>query len=254
MLEQNSSVPLYEQLKDLIARDIRSGRYGEGYRMPSEMEIENEYKVSRITVRRAISELCEEGLLVKKQGKGTFVVGKEFNADMGRLSGFHEYMEEQGRNVGICMLERSIVRLVPSLAKEMELAEDDDVFHMRRIMSTDGVPIMVDSCYIPLKLFPGIAEKFHDNDSVFRILRNDYGVEMGKYKKVLKVRKASKEVASYLDCSVGDPVFDMFKLTYDRAGVPVHLSISLVKGEGTSYKIAGTVDNEMTHNGISWSC
>ncbi len=254
MLEQNSSVPLYEQLKDLIARDIRSGRYGEGFRMPSELELENEYKVSRITVRRAISELCDEGLLVKKQGKGTFVATNEFKADMGRLSGFHDYMEEQGRNVGICMLERSIIRLRPSLAEEMGLDVNDDVFHIRRLMSTDGIPIMIDSCYIPLKLFPGIVERFHDDDSVFRILRSGYGVEMGKYLKVLKVRKANKEISSYLGCSVGDPVFDMFKLTYDKSGVPVHLSISLVKGEGTSYKIAGVVDNEMTHNGISWSC
>lgn len=253
MLEQNSSVPLYEQLKEQITRDIRAGLYEKGARMPSELEIENSYRVSRITVRRAVSELCDEGLLIKKQGKGTFVVGNGISADMGRLTGFHDYMEEQGRKVDTKILERSIIKLKPSLAKEMEISDDDDVFFIKRLMFTDGIPIMIDSCYIPMNRFSGIVEKFHDNDSIFRILKNEYGVKMGKYQKVLKVRKANKEISSYLNCPLGDPLFDLFKLTYDSAGIPVHLSISLIKGEETSYTITGFDGDRMTHNGISWS-
>ena len=74
MLKLNSSVPLYEQLMNAIRADIERGVFKSGSKMPSEAELEEQYKVSRITVRRAIKELCDEDILVKKQGLGTFVL------------------------------------------------------------------------------------------------------------------------------------------------------------------------------------
>ena len=74
MLNQNALTPLYEQLKNAIKDDIHAHIYRPGDRMPSEAELEEKYQVSRITVRRAVKELCEEEILVRKQGKGTFVL------------------------------------------------------------------------------------------------------------------------------------------------------------------------------------
>ena len=74
MLNQNALTPLYEQLKNAIKDDIHAQIYRPGDRMPSEAELEEKYQVSRITVRRAVKELCEEEILVRKQGKGTFVL------------------------------------------------------------------------------------------------------------------------------------------------------------------------------------
>lgn len=73
MLDQNASTPLYEQLKNAIRKEIDEKKYSSGDRMPSEAELEKLYNVSRITVRRAIKELCDEEVLVRRQGKGTFV-------------------------------------------------------------------------------------------------------------------------------------------------------------------------------------
>ena len=73
MLELNSSVPLYEQLMNAIRADIDQGIFKAGEKLPTEAELEEKYAVSRITVRRAIKELCDDDILIKKQGKGTFV-------------------------------------------------------------------------------------------------------------------------------------------------------------------------------------
>ena len=80
MLDQNIPTPLYEQLKNAIKEEIAQKVYMPGERMPSEQELEEKYKVSRITVRRAVKELCEDGILVRKQGKGTFVLDSQMAA------------------------------------------------------------------------------------------------------------------------------------------------------------------------------
>ena len=99
MLNQNALTPLYEQLKNAIKDDIHAQIYRPGDRMPSEAELEEKYQVSRITVRRAVKELCEEEILVRKQGKGTFVLSTGVQSRIDQLAGFHDSMESQGRTV-----------------------------------------------------------------------------------------------------------------------------------------------------------
>ena len=95
-LDQNSSIPLYEQLKNDIKRDIKEGVFPAGSRMPSEDELGEKYSVSRITVRRAVKELCDEDYLIKKQGKGTFVLDNA-SIPVTVSQGFHDVWEKKGK-------------------------------------------------------------------------------------------------------------------------------------------------------------
>lgn len=252
MLNQNASTPLYEQLKNAIKDDISAQLYKPGDRMPSEAELEEKYRVSRITVRRAVKELCEEEILVRRQGKGTFVLDGGLQTRIDRISGFHDSMEKQGRKAHTEVLEKSVIHVKPSYARDLEIEEDDDVLYLKRLMFADDIPMMVDTCYIPLKRFPGLEEKLDGDVSVFHILQRDYHARLCRFYKVLKVRKATKEIARQLKCSGGDPMFDLFKITYDDDGVPQHISISILKGENTSYVISSSDNDQMTHGGISW--
>lgn len=251
-LEQNSLTPLYEQLKNAIKNDIKANIYRPGDRMPSEPELEKTYHVSRITVRRAVKELCEEEILVRKQGKGTFVLNTALQNRIDRLGGFHDSMEAQGRTVRMEILERSVIHVKPSYARDLQIAGDEDVLCLKRVMYADDIPLMVDTCYLPMKRFRGIYDKLEGDFSIFRILQNDYGVTLSRYYKVLKVRKATKEIAQYLKCRIGEPMFDLFKITYNEAGVPQHIAISILNGENTSYVISSNEGEQMTHGDISW--
>ena len=100
MLDQNAAMPLYEQLKLAIKKGIKSGEYPPGSRMPSEAEMEKLYDVSRITVRRAVKELCEEEILARKQGRGTFVLnsaGVSYNRLDRNVGGFHDSLARDGK-------------------------------------------------------------------------------------------------------------------------------------------------------------
>ena len=253
MLDQNASTPLYEQLKQAIKDNIKNDIYKPGDRMPSEIELEQQYNVSRITVRRAVKELCEEKYLVKKQGKGTFVLAQDKFHRLDRSVGsFHDVFEEEGMKVTVKILEKSIVHVNTSYARDLQIDLDDDVIYLRRLMFADKKPIMLDSCYLPLKRFPGIEEKLDENISIFRMMEKEYGVSLERYYKVLKVRKATKEISTLLKCSEGEALFDLFKITYDSKGVPQSISISLLSGEDTFYVITNSESGEMNQNGMAW--
>ncbi|MDR2023338.1 MAG: UTRA domain-containing protein [Hungatella sp.] len=252
MLDQNALVPLYEQLKDAIKDDIKAKIYCLGERIPSEAALEEKYRVSRITVRRAVKELCEEEILVRKQGKGTFVLNMGLKNWSDRLCGFHDSIERQGRKASTKILEKSIIHVNASYAEDLKIGTDDDVVYLKRIMYADDIPMMVNMCYLPLKRFPGIVDRMTGDFSVFRIMENDYCVNLKGYHKVLKVRRATKEFSRYLQCHTGEPLFDLFKITYNTEEVPQHIAISVIKSHNTSYVLSSDEDDRMTHVGISW--
>ena len=252
MLELNSSIPLYEQLMNAIRSDIDSGIFKAGEKMPTEMELEEQYNVSRITVRRAIKELCDEEILVKKQGKGTFVLQNLAPIPLAGNVGFHDFFESRGIKVHSRLVEKKIVRVKKSIAEDLKITADDDVLYLRRILFTGDEPKMVDLNYIPLKLYPMLYEKVDGDFSLFRILKSEYGAESYQQYKVLKVKAADPQIAEELNVKPGSPLFDMYKVSYMLNGTPMHVSISYIGGENASYVIAGDENNSKFYSGFNW--
>lgn len=237
VLDQNAVQPLYEQLMDAIKKDIMENIYRPGDKLPTETELEKRYQVSRITVRRAVKELCDQKILVKKQGKGTFVLKKEIQAELTGIKGFHDVMEAQ-RALSQQVLVMREIPATAEVADYLEIQEGTQIAEIHRVLEEGGIPLLLDRCYIPLNRFPDFLTYAKGNFSIYKILRENYHVTMEKAEKVLKVRKANKKECLYLQCKIGEPVFDIFKKVYDEKGVPVHISISILKGENTSYLIS----------------
>ena len=160
MLDQNSAVPLYEQLKGAISADIISGVYKPGTRLPSEAELEAEYGVSRITVRRAVKELVAEGFIVKKQGKGTFV------RSVRSLSVCHE--------TEVVILEKRIAHACPDFTGP-GIDADDDVIYLRYLLRSGSSTRMISSVYLPLKLYPELSLESYSDSVLLGILQKEYG-------------------------------------------------------------------------------
>lgn len=237
MLEQNTMKPLYEQLMDAIREDIRKQVYKPGDKLPTETELENIYSVSRITVRRAVKELCDENILIKKQGKGTFVLNREIRSHLEGIGGFHDALGGMQR-ASTELLSIDEVEAGSEFGDYLSMPASYPVIRIRRVLSADGAPVMLDTCYLPAFRYPGIRQHLTGNFSVYGILREEYGTKMTKAEKVLKVRRANGEEQRLLNCGEGDPVFDIFKIVYDENRIPVHVSISIMNGENTSYIIS----------------
>lgn len=238
MLEQNAIKPLYEQLMDAIVNNIKNGTYKSGDKLPTETELESTYNVSRITVRRAVKELCDKNILVKRQGKGTFVLDSSLCIKLNEIGGFHEAMNERKQNTFSELLSLTTCKPSEEFSEYLDISETSDMIEIRRVMGYDSTVIFLDTCYLPASHYPGIEQYLTGDFSIYQILKNIYHVKMVNSEKVIKVRKAKKEEASYLHCTQGDPVFDIFKIVYDENDVPVHVSISILNGANTSYIIS----------------
>lgn len=238
MLEQNTSKPLYEQLMEAIEGDIQKSVYRPGDKLPTEMELESIYNVSRITVRRAVKELCDRKILEKKQGKGTFVLKKEIQNQLDGIEGFHDAAGHMQKGCTQQILSIEETDPTPEMAEYLAMPMMYKVLVIKRVMCIDQRPIMIDVCHIPAFRFPGIRKHLLGDFSVYQVLRDFYGVKMDTAEKVIKVRRMRKDEAKLLSCSEGIPVFDVFKIVYNELDVPVHYSISVMSGENTSYIIS----------------
>ena len=119
-------------------------------------------------------------------------------------------------------------------------------------MYGDHMPVMIDTAYIPVKRFPGIYDKLVGNVALFHLMESEYGVKLERYYKVLKVQKATREMSDLLNCRVGDPMFDLFKITYNEEGIPQNISISILNGENTYYVISNEEGDQVNQSGLSW--
>ena len=117
----NSIVPLYAQIVESLKRDIENGVYNATERIPAEAELAKQYNVSRITVRRAVDDLVSQGLVEKKQGKGTFICRQKFAKDIKNLQSFSEMCRHMNMKPGGRMLENKLVLADDKIQKQLNL-------------------------------------------------------------------------------------------------------------------------------------
>ena len=152
MLNQDNIVPLYEQLMNILERDIRTGKYSPGDRIMTESELSKKYGISLITVRKAISLLTEKGLLIKKQGKGTFVAKPKYSRNIRRLSGFPQMCEQLGVVPGGRMLDNRLIAADEKTAKKLGVAPGSDIIYIHRLRYADGQRLVEPDEHIDLRM------------------------------------------------------------------------------------------------------
>lgn len=247
--QSDSQLHLYQRMKQSVKENIENGVYRQGDKLPNETELEAIYSVSRITVRRAIKELCDEGLLVKKQGKGTFVVG--FNQLSYDGIGFKEAMAGIGKKPQMTDLGKSYGNIPLHLAKVLGISASKKNIIQKRLMIADGEPVSVDVYYILSEVYEGLYEKLNAQSDIMELLTGEYNMSETYNRKMLGVVRASKEVAELLKCSEGDPVYEFFRVAYNEDNLPVLLTTSHIVCENTYYTLDDS-RRDASKTGLVW--
>ena len=231
-LDNNNAVPLYEQMMMMLRERL------------SEAELCKSYGVSRITVRRAIDELVEEGYLEKKQGKGTFVTQKRAAVPVMSISenatvGFSgRYGQDSGRLHSI-VISKKEYKANRNEQKMLNLEEGDEVLVLTRLMILDDKPWMIDRATYSAKRYPGFLEQIEDGVSTYNIMCEQYGVRMRRAYREITLAYATNEQAKMLGCAPAAPLFKTFKVVYDEQGLPVHMSSTYTQADN----VVLTVEN-----------
>ena len=227
-LQAESFSPLYHQLMQRIRGDIERGVYPVGSRIPPEHELEKLYQVSRVTVRRALSELTSEGLLERKQGKGTFVAMPKGRMKMKNLHSFHDSCKLNRVKPSIDVIHVRETEAGAEAAEGLNISRGSRVLEILRVCRADGVPVVLERNH-----FSMAYAWLQDQDlsgSLYNILR-EYGVEPKLALHDVSLRFADRDEAELLETEEGTPLICLHEVIYDQRGRPLHTNIQLIRGE-----------------------
>ena len=168
-------LPLYQQISELLKEEIHAGRYKQGQKLPTELELCKLYHVSRNTVRGALQQLEKENLLLRQQGKGTFVSKKKYNHHIVPARSFTDMCREIG-----CKPDAKVIKSVikdPSEADVvfLDLRPEAKIIAIERIRYTDGVPVELEISHFP-ESFSFLLDEDLNHCSMLELLREKYGI------------------------------------------------------------------------------
>ena len=148
--------PLYQQIKTLITRSLQAGEWRPGEAIPSEIELAARFKVSQGTVRKAIDELAVENLLVRRQGKGTFVATHAEEKVQFRFLRLTPDDSSESAGAQRRFIDCRRLRAPSDIARALDLKSGDAVVQVRRVLSFAGSPVVLDDIWLPGQLFKGL--------------------------------------------------------------------------------------------------
>lgn len=227
-VDKSSGIPLYKQVIEAIRQDIRTGVLKAGQQIPTEPELEKKYGVSRVTVRSAVLELVSEGLLVRYQGKGTFVQSEVIEHNVRLLNSFSEICREKGMTPGSVLLESRFETPTAQDLKRLQLDPLENVFSFRRLRLADQIPIMIESNHFPGRY--GFLSSFDFSTSLYSVLR-EHNIIPTRITKVIDIAWADRESARLLETAAGHALLRVDTLVYDQYGNPLHTCLHLIKSE-----------------------
>ncbi len=148
-LERSNPLPLYYQLKEVLRQQIRAGHLAPHSAIPSEPELVSRYHVSRATVRQALTELVNEGLLYRQHGKGTFVCEPRVQQTLSELTSLTTELKRRGKRPGGLLLLSELARGTETMRRQLGLADEEQVVRLERLRSADGQFIAYEVDYLP---------------------------------------------------------------------------------------------------------
>lgn len=230
MLKQDAITPLYVQLMEELETSIRNGVYKPGDKIMTEAEMAKEYGVSLITVRKAVGSLMEKGLVVRKQGKGTFVTKPKYLRNMKKLQSFTEMCEQMGVKPGAQVLENRLIMADKKVADRLGIEPGSNVVYISRLRLADGEPVQVEKSYFPLK-YAFLLEEDLNNGSMFECLKEKAGAKVASSEKMIELCRATAEEAALMDVKKGDYLLFVKSTAYDENGEPMYAGIQLINGD-----------------------
>ena len=229
--EANSATPafspLYQQIKGLILQSLQSGEWKPGEAIPSEMDLATRYRVSQGTVRKAIDELATSNLVVRRQGKGTFVAT---HAEQHVQFRFLKLVPDSGTPGSEGPAQREIIdcrrtRATADVARALALRSGDAVLQARRVLSFAGIPTILEDIWLPAAPFKGLtAERLADyHGPMYALFETEFNMRMVRAEEKIRAESAVDGREQLLQIERGTPLLSVERIAYTYQNVPMEL-------------------------------
>lgn len=236
-LNRNGVLPLYYQIKQYILDKIDSGEWQVGEKIPSGPALSDQLKVSVMTVRQAISELVDEGMLVSKRGVGTFVARPKLAIKLPYFMSYTDEMKLRGFKPATRLVEKGLTRATIEVAMALNISVGSEVYYCERLRLADDEPMCFEISYFSPIRFPDFPFPKKQYESFYRIFEDKYGVEVVRAEQVLQAVKATKKQSQMLKIDLESPVFFFMSREFDGSGEPVAFTEGTYRGDRYSLTV-----------------
>jgi GntR family transcriptional regulator len=226
-------LPVYYQIKQVIKGWIVDKQFGPGEKIPSENELAERFKVSRLTVRQAIGQLSQEGFLLTKRGEGTFVTRDErlINSYSSELIGFMEDLFYQVTRARAKFVEVRQIEAPKPIREKLELEDPADVVQIKRVRFLEEKPLTFSVNHLPLEIGTKIREGDLYKKPLLQVLEQDLGIRFSEALQTIEASFASSEVSERLMIPSGSPILFVERVMYDEKHRPIEIFQSSYRGD-----------------------
>jgi DNA-binding GntR family transcriptional regulator len=225
-------VPIYEQIQAWMQAQIVSGAWPARHKLPSEADVAAELEVSRGTVRRAIADLAEKGLLVRTHGRGTFVAPDALEQPLAdEMITFSEDLISRGIPFETRVLEQGIVPVDRRIAERLSLRPGRSVFFLKRLRMVDDAPLILLHNYVLYDMCPGIEDLDFTHVRLFEVLEDHYGLQIAHGRRTFQAQVAGYGVGSSLALAEGAPVMHIEQQSFLLDDRPIEFSDLWLRGD-----------------------
>jgi GntR family transcriptional regulator len=229
--------PLYQQIKALLVKSLQAGEWLPGQAIPSEMDLAARFRVSQGTVRKAIDEMATDNVLVRRQGKGTFVATHAEQATQYR---FLRLMPDDGSPPALQrqLLDCRRLRAPAEVSRLLELKGGEAAVQVRRLLLAEGLPVVLDDLWLPGNLFKGLtAERLKAwRGPLYSLFEAEFSVHMIRAEEKLRAVAATADDAPLLAVPVGAPLLSVERLSFTYGDRPVELRRGLYQTATHHYR------------------
>jgi GntR family transcriptional regulator len=241
-------IPLYYQLENLLREKINSGAFSPGDRLPTESELIHQYGVSRITVRQALTALAEEGLIERRQGRGTFIAERKTRRrtfeGQTHLTGSLDEIISMGLETPVKVLEMNRIEADTHEAELLGLQPGEPVYRIKRIRIRDGKPYSLIVNYLPAAIGARFTKEELSAGSLLKMIEAKFEVHVKDAKQQITAALADPYVAGMLEVRVGSPLLSIERTVYTDEGRPVEFVHVLYRSDLYSYQVYLTRDGD----------
>ena len=228
----NASLPLskYHQIYLVLREQLQEGRFVHG--LPGELELARQFNVGRVTMRRALKQLVDEGLIVREVGRGTRTTtraeqggtpaGKAPPPVATRLAGLLENIVSVSRSTTVKVIEWRMIQASHQMADALQIAENDKLRKTVRLRSSATGPVSYITTWVPQTLSRGFGRADLARKPMLQLLEES-GIELGRVVQTISARQADAQVAHELQVAVGTALLSVRRLVYDANDRPVQL-------------------------------
>lgn len=219
-VDREARLPLYHQLYEILHEKIRKD-WKPGDRLPTEVELVESHGISRITVRRVLDMLVNEGLIYRQAGRGTFVAHTTLEQGLSHILSFTEDMQRRGFTPGAKVLFAGLIPAPDHIADKLKIQAGAELAQIKRLRLADDEPMCIEDSHFVHKYCPGILKYDFSKHSLRQVKIQQFGIRWTRARQTIRAIAAAREMANLLDIPKGSPLLLFERVSYSQDNIPM---------------------------------